>query len=513
MDFSPRSLEEANALLNGKFSFAGESVKADGGSIFDKAPPSNAWAETLHGFGWLASLAEAGGEPARTLACDLIGQWLHRYGRYSEPAWRAGVLARRLLNLFSHGRFVLARSDLMWRSRLLVSLREQTRMLARVCNEAPEGVPRLQAAAALALSGLCIDGGSRRLAAGLSRLESELSMQILPDGGHISRSPLALLCAYQIVVCVTDVLARTEQDIPPGLRNARDRMAPMLRFFRLGDGALAMFNGGRESDAKALASLLARDDVRGQPFAFAPHSAYHRLAAGRTLVVMDCGAPPPGVYANTAHSGCLGFEFSAGHQRVVVNCGTSDDHTRWQNALRATAAHSTIVLGDRSVGYILSGIPSRLLGPRLLGGPTRVETIRHETAGGGIVDAMHDGYVPAYGVIHQRRITLSPAGTMLSGTDRLTPGQERRPQPVSFAARFHVHPDIRVSASQGGGAILKLPSGEGWRFQATGAQLSLEKSIYVANESARRAEQLVLSGTVRNEPVDISWFFERFGNS
>ena len=34
----------------------------------------------------------------------------------------------------------------------------------------------------------------------------------------------------------------------------------MLRFFRHGDGALALFQGGQESDPKMLASLLARDN-------------------------------------------------------------------------------------------------------------------------------------------------------------------------------------------------------------------------------------------------------------
>jgi uncharacterized heparinase superfamily protein len=89
----------------------------------------------------------------------------------------------------------------------------------------------------------------------------------------------------------------------------------------------------------------------------------------------------------------------------------------------------------------------------------------------------------------------------------------RRSQVIPFAARFHIHPDIRVSASQGGGAILKLPSGEGWRFQAGGGQLSIEKSIYVASEMTRRTEQLVVSSKVRNEPAEIGWVFERIGTA
>ena len=91
-----------------------------------------------------------------------------------------------------------------------------------------------------------------------------------------------------------DALTALDLEPPHTLRNARDRMAPMLRFFRHGDGALALFQGGQEGDARMIAGLLARDEVRGQPFAHARHSGYQRLAAGRSLIQLDCGRVPGG---------------------------------------------------------------------------------------------------------------------------------------------------------------------------------------------------------------------------
>ena len=43
---------------------------------------------------------------------------------------------------------MIANSDMLWRSKLFVSLREQSRMLARIAREAPDGMPRFEAAAA-----------------------------------------------------------------------------------------------------------------------------------------------------------------------------------------------------------------------------------------------------------------------------------------------------------------------------------------------------------------------------
>jgi hypothetical protein len=33
--------------------------------------------------------------------------------------------------------------------------------------------------------------------------------------------------------------------------------------------------------------------------------------------------------------------------------------------------------------------------------------------------------------------------------------------------------------------------------------------VYLANETLRRTEQLVIGGAIRNEPVELGWVFER----
>jgi uncharacterized heparinase superfamily protein len=518
-DALPRRLEEADSLLRGRFRFHGISMDVPAGaSVFDLPAPSPAWAEALHSFAWLPALSTAGGDNARTLATNLIGQWVKRNGRYSEPAWLPHVMARRLAHIFSHGRLVVLNSEMMWRSRLFVSLRDQCRILERISAEAPDGLPRLEAAAVLALSGLCLDDSRKRLACGLARLQDEIERQILPDGGHVSRSPEALLSAYRHVIMVIEALSAVNEEPPHALRNAHDRMAPMLRFFRHADGGLALFNGGAESDPRMIAGLLARDDIRGQPFHHARHSGYQRLATARTLCLLDCGQAPPGPFSLEAHAGSCAFELSSGTDRIVVNCGAAGlTHQAWSAALRATAAHSTLTLADTSSAHLLpAGMVRELLGPRLMGGPREPVSRRVETAQGWTVDAMHDGYAEQFGLRHERQITLSPQGLMVTGRDRLVPssgnGADGPAAPLggrSFAVRFHIHPDVRVSRLEGGGILLKLPSGEGWRFRAGGGTLDVEESVYLGGHVVRRAEQLVVSGAIKNSPAEIAWVFEQ----
>ena len=508
-DARPRRLEDADALLRGRFRFGSEQLDVpDGVCVFDLVPPSQGWLEALHSYDWLGPLAGAGGEAARNLATKLIAQWLHRHDRYSEPAWSPHVMGRRLMNVFSHEKLVIANSEPTWRSKLFVSLREQARMLERISAEAPDGLPRLEAAAALALSGICVDDCPARLETGLGRLEVEIERQILPDGGHADRSPEDLLHAYHCLTMVMDALVAADLEPPHSLRNARDRIAPMLRFFRHGDGMLSLFQGGREGDTRMIASLLARDDVRGQPFGHARHSGYQRFAAGRTLILLDCGRVPEGVFANQAHAGFLAFEMSCGPHRLVVNCGAAG-RDGWDTALRVTAAHSTLTLTDRSSAQILPpGLGRDLLGPRLVGGPHQPFSRRSETAQGWLIEASHDAYVPEFGLRHERKITLSPQGTMATGADRLVPVTARHGS-LDFTLRFHIHPEVRTSRLEGGGILLKLPNGEGWRFRSGGGALTVEESIYLGNEIVRRTEQLVVTGQVRDTPVEAAWVFEQ----
>jgi uncharacterized heparinase superfamily protein len=131
------------------------------------------------------------------------------------------------------------------------------------------------------------------------------------------------------------------------------------------------------------------------------------------------------------------------------------------------------------------------------------------------VEATHNGYEGQFGVRHQRHLALSARGLLLTGQDSLLPAQARKPKAESlpFAIRFHIHPDVRVSPSQGGDVLLKLPDGAGWRFRASGGPVSVEESVYLGDDVVRRTEQLVVSGAVKDAPVTIGWSFEQINSS
>jgi uncharacterized heparinase superfamily protein len=159
------------------------------------------------------------------------------------------------------------------------------------------------------------------------------------------------------------------------------------------------------------------------------------------------------------------------------------------------------------------GFARDLLGARMLQGPSQIETRRVETTHGWSVEASHDAYMIPFGIRHARQVTVSQQGLAVTGADRLLPeaGKARRRKDTSFAIRFHIHPDIRISPSQGGGILLKLPNGEGWRFRS-GGHINVEESVYLGNGQVRRTEQIVLAGSIKDQPVEVAWVFEQIGS-
>jgi uncharacterized heparinase superfamily protein len=512
-DLRPARLEDADAIFRGRFRLPSGTVALKNQAVWDIVPPNKAWAEELHSFMWLRHFSEIGGEASIKLARQSVSDWIARYGRGHEVAWRPHIVAQRLTAWASHHRLVFGKADILWRSAVLHSMVRQARHLQRTVRQAPDGEPRITAAIGLAMSGLTLPDGVARLRRGLEALTFEVSRQILPDGGHVSRNPESVLRI--LIDLLTLSLALKEQDgaLPDKVRSAIDRMTPALRFFRHGDERLSLFNGGTESTERMIDAVLSRDDARGKPFGFAPHSGYHRLSAGNSIVLLDVGGPPPASFSAAAHAGALSFELSHGPDRIIVNCGATyargDD---WREAGRATAAHSTLILDNKSSASILAqGLPARILGPRLFttGGVT---SRRNESEGGIWIDSSHRGYVRSYGVIHERRLYLATTGEDLRGEDSLVPLNDARQKmgnrrKIPFAVRFHVHPDTRLSLAQDGSSvILLLPSGEGWRFRATGGTIALDESIYLGTADAvRRTEQIVVTGEFTGEVARIQW--------
>ncbi|MFV3074054.1 heparinase II/III family protein [Niveispirillum fermenti] len=499
----PGDAQHGQELLNNRFRFTGQSFSGE-------LPPwlepgaSAPWLAEMHGFDWLRHLRATGGDAARRQARVLVSHWLDLFGRKWDPvAWAPDVLATRVTAWIGQHDFFLASADDQLRARVFDSLARQVRFLDHAVPGRLKGGPLLTAVKGMVYGGLCLSGLSRVAERAGSLLARELPRQVLPDGGHVEHSPASQLLALRHLIDMRGCYRAGRADVPEALQHAIDRMTPTLRFFRHGDGGLALFNGAQEGEAVLIDTVLGQADARGRPLKSTPHIGFERITAGRTCILMDTGVPPAPGLDEHAHAGTLSFEMSIGRERLIVNCGAHPgDQGPWRAALAATAAHSTVTIDDTNSSAVNDegGLTRR---------PSRVRSLRQDAEEGTLVEAHHDGYQIRGGFTHHRRLFLAESGEDLRGQDTLTGAAGHK-----FAVRFHLHPGVRVATLEDEAALLlRLPSGALWKFRAGGAGIETADSIYLGQGAEPRPTvQIVLRGITQLGETPVKWGFRREGS-
>ncbi len=522
---APHDLRTADAtraaeIYAGRFVFAGKIVTCHGRSIFELEPPSEDWEVSLLGFGWLRHLRAADTALTRANARSLVDDWMSNPANQKRAiSRRADVLSRRVISLLSQAPLVLGDTDSKFYRKYLRGLSREIRYLRYTMLDIPDGVPRLQVLVALCYAALCLANQAKQIRGTSRKLSDELQRQILPDGGHISRNPGALIELLIDLLPLRQTFAARNIAPPPALLNAIDRMMPMLRFFRHGDGSVALFNGMSGTPSDLIATLLAYDDTHGAPMASMPHTGFQRLDAGQMTVIIDTGPPPPPSVSQDAHAGCLSFEMSSGTSRIVINCGMpSTGRDNWRAFARSTAAHSTLTCHETSSCQFveMSTMKKLLQGAPIIAGPQNVENFREVVSNGELLTTSHDGYVQRFGLIHRRVLMASPDGTRLDGEDTISPAPNARVRnnETDYALRFHLHPAVKANRlTDARGVMLVLPNRDVWTFEALDDKVDLEDSVFLAGtDGPRRTAQIVIRQDTRHAS-SVRWSFTRSSTS
>ncbi len=485
------------ALMKGELAAGGGAILLRPGD-FDALKGPEALRALAHGFTWLRDLRALGTDGARMRARALVSEWIAvgQRGLASRP----DVAGARIAAWLGHYDFFAASADDAFRQKLMARLVADAKGLASDLPAETLDARALTAVKGLVAAAVALPDHPAFLTRALKVLPQEIGRQILPDGMHCERSPAQHMAALQDLTEIRAWLQAAQAVPPAALQLAIERMSPVLRMFRHGDGGLAQFNGTKEDNAVLVEQVLAQAGRAGRVPAGLPDGGFQRLQAGRSLLLIDCGAPAAHKLDRFAHAGTLSFELSIGRERMIVNCGShpsaGDD---WRDACRATAAHSTLVISDTNS----SEVKPEGLGRR----PETVEVSRQDSQQGAFwLDASHDGYYRPFGAIHRRRLYMSESGEDVRGEDAVEAANDQ-----SFTVRFHLHPSVVVSPLQDGEAVmLRLPSGAGWRLRVDGARIGIEESIYLGGSVPRGSQQVVLTGFA-DGPQVIKWGLTKVG--
>ena len=490
-------------------------AQVDMGPLGNLSPP---FERVVQGFTWLRDLASSGTPPqCRQVAERLLSAWLDANPVIGKgPAWKVENAGLRLMSWLVHAPMLLSGSDRMLRDRTMVALADTARWLDRNSGKAEDRHGEIAGWSAVIAAGLLLPQGKPRRLYGEAGLARALGEAVGEDGGLLSRSPDAQMQAIAGLVDLRACYAAAEQEPPKLLETMLHMLVPPLLALTHGDGGLGNWQGSGATRASRLSALIGASGVRTRPLKDPSGWGYQRVTARKATLLVDGSPPPLGRHARHGCASTLAFEFSHGEHRLVVNCGGAalaggQVPVRIEQGLRATAAHSTLVLGDaNSTAVLIDG----KLGAGV--GEVEIDTrqVKLENGGATRLEASHDGYAARFGLLHRRILILRDDGQELRGEDVLVPsGRKGKRGKVPFAIRFHLGRHVEVSLGDSGRhASLALPDGSLWQFVSGAESLQIEESLWVdGNGRPHPVQQLVIEGLASRGGGNFAWLLKRMG--
>jgi uncharacterized heparinase superfamily protein len=482
-DLWPGDAAMGAQLVRGSLSHAGVTRRIGPGRWEDPSYPDR-FRAYLHGFTWLRDLRAVGTDSARLQARALVGDWLAHPP--TDPMVRdCAVTGARLASWLGHYDFFAASADDGFRQRLMQRLLAEGRTIAALVPPETHDWRALTAFKGLLAAAIAMPDHSGFLVRFRRYIDAELERQVLPDGCHIQRSPEIQFTVLRELAEIHAMMQAARIAPPVSLTVALDRMSPVLRAMRHGDGGLALFNGSHAGHVAMIEMVLSQSTRARVVATSMPDGGFIRLQVGRSLLLVDAAAPPPAGFDEEAHAGTLSFEFSVGRRRMIVNCGAGEG-ADWRRALREGAAHSLLVL---------EGASSSDFAPKggILRRPAHVTAEQAAQDGAHWLDLSHDGYHAPFGASWRRRLYLGDGGEDLRG-EEIVEGEREQ----SFVLRFHLHPAVGAHRDGDAGIVVLELGDQIWKFRVDGGRVAIEESIYCGGTTPERSRQIV----VRVHPGD-----------
>jgi len=362
------------------------------------------------------------------------------------------------------------------------SLAIQARFLSKSLEWHLLGNHLLANAKALVFVGLFFQGDEAAdwLKTGLRIIESELTEQILQDGGHFERSPMYHAIVLEDLLDLINVSQLWSGSIDSSVVLEWRAVARRM-FFWLGamthpDGQISFFNDAAFDIAPSLKNLLAyaqslrvelNCDLAESALAVfkLEESGYIRLTSSHAVALLDVAPVGPDYLPGHAHADTLSFELSLFAQRIVVNGGTSLYGVSPERLReRETVAHSTVEIDGISSSEVWGGFR---VARRAYPFGLQIRSTEDEIC----VGCSHNGYARLKGKpIHRREWSMTVDDLTIS--DWVTGGNH------NSIARFILHPLVHIERLNINNWCIYTPFGQKALFKVLSGNGFVESASY-----------------------------------
>ncbi len=464
--------------------------------------------ENLHSFLWLARVDRKNN---KIITKDIIRSWINIFSNYNPNTWKMDITAKRIIAWASNTDITLENSDKEYKDRFFLSIIKQSNFLSKNLNSLFHGSNKIICCAAIMLSGMIFKENEFSYKVGIKELERIVKNYFDENGFPKSRNPEEVFICIKYLILIREWHKEAQRPIPDFLNEIISKCGNCYTMLSCSNKQFPLFNGATEINYKDydvfLKTLKYKFTNKNYEI-----SDLIKIKKNKFEFFIDCGNPPPNIFAKYYQAGCLAFELISKKQKVICNSGYGKYLSPKLTEIScSTAAHSTLYINDTSSCIFQKNkFINQIYGNSLIQKHRIIEKSYSENNDFYIIAASHNGYEKKFGYIHKRSVKISKKEDKIFGCDELKKTKNCSDS-LNYFIRFHIYPNTKVVKTMAGNSILiSLSNGEGWSLFSETNNFEIEKNIFLGNKNKIiNNESVSMSGSIAQEIVSIKWIIEK----
>ena len=464
--------------------------------------------ENLHSFLWLAKLDR---KNSKTITKNIISSWISIFFNYDPDTWNMEITAKRIIAWSSNVDITLEDSDKSYKEKFFLSLVKQSNFLSKNLNNLLYMPSKIICCAAIILSGMIFKENEQNYKIGIKELEKIIKNYFDNAGFPKSRNPEEVFICIKYLILLREWHKESQRPIPDFLNEIITKCGNCYALLSCSNKQFPLFNGSTEINHKDYDIFL-----KNLKYKFI-NKNYEvadliKVKKNKFEFFIDCGNPPPNVFARYYQAGCLAFELISNKQKVISNLGYGKYFSSKISSIsQSTAAHSTLYINDTSSCVFQKNQSiNRVYGNSLIHKHRVIKKNYTEDKNFYTIIAAHNGYEKKYGCIHTRSIKISKKEDKIFGEDEIKK-TNKYSNSLNYFIRFHIYPNSKVVKTIAGNSVLiSLPNADGWTLSSETNNFEIDKNIFLGNKSRIiNNESISISGEIKDEIVLVKWIIEK----
>ena len=451
----------------------------------------------LNNFFWLFSVDL---KSSKKICLSIISKWIENNQRYNSDLWEIDILSRRIISWISNSQLTYDEGDKIYKEKFNKIVFKQVNHLINEIKKSDNYHDKLLGCAAIILTGLSYNE-DRYLEFGLELLKKIIKYSFDSEFFPKSRNIRQLIFYLKYFILIRELLKESSNEIPEYLDEIIFHLGKGYDFLWSSTKHSLLFNGNHESNLDDFDKYL---DLQKYYFKNKKNDlgGYSILTNKNVILGMDIGPPPENKFSENYQSGPLSFELIFKGKKLICNSGYFQDTKKKLNLIsRSTAAHSTLVLNNKSVANFKKDFKGKIFNK--FNFKTLNKNVVFEK-NYWLIKSSHDGYSKNYGTIHERLLEFFPETNKFVGTDKLI--KNKNFVPTSFEIRFHLMPSTKVTKTQNKNIILIELENSAWRFYSENASIDVETGLYFGNKNNYLENQnIFIFGSTEKNEQEIKW--------